>query len=147
MLFRSKSIPYTENSDTIMLIDEASNLNLDYDSIDRKLHIKTCRSSISSVHWINLNNDRYTSKGSIINEKLHEVLLQSLVSDQNSEMQYLLETFKRTMNESSQRNLRKLYSTHKPIVKMKLNKLLAAQIIIPIHARRGRAMKLKFTRY
>ena len=34
--FNIKSIPYTNNSDTIMLIDEASNLNLDYDSIDMK---------------------------------------------------------------------------------------------------------------
>ena len=69
----------------------------------------------------------------MINEKQHEVFLQALVSDQNSKMQYLLEnhfglqdTFKRTINESSQRKFRKLYSTPKPVVKMKFNKLLVA---------------------
>ena len=75
--FDIKSIPYTKNSDTIMLIDEASNLNLDSDAIDRKLHIKRCRPSIPSIDWRNSNDDRYTSKGSIINEKQHEVLLQA----------------------------------------------------------------------
>ena len=68
--FNIKSIPYTDNSDTIMLINEASNLNLDYDSIDMKFD--TCRPSIPSTDWINSNDDRYTSKGSIINEKQHE---------------------------------------------------------------------------
>ena len=69
-------------------------------------------------------------------------------------MQYLLEnhfnlqdTFKRTMNDSSQRKLRKLYSTHKLVVKMKLNKLLASRMITPIHTRRGRAVKLKSNWY
>ena len=51
------------------------------------------------------------------------------------------------MNESSQRKFRKLYSTHKPVVKTKLNKLLASQIITSIHVRRGRVVKLKSTRY
>ena len=51
------------------------------------------------------------------------------------------------MNGSSQRKFRKLYSTHKLVVKMKLNKLLAARMIISIHARRGRAVKLKSNRY
>ena len=73
--FDIKSIPYTENSDTIMLIDDASNLNLDYDFIDRKIHIKTCRPSIPRADWINLNNDRYTSNGSMIKEKQHEAFL------------------------------------------------------------------------
>jgi hypothetical protein len=152
--FDIKSIPYTEKCDTIMLIDEASNLNLDCDSIDMKFDVETCRPLIPSTDWRNSNDDRYTSKGSIINEKQHEAFLQFLVSDQNSEMQYLLEnhfdlrdTFKRTMNESSQRKFRKLYSTHKPIVKTKLNKLLLAQIITSIHVRRGRAVKFKSTRY
>ena len=102
--FDIKSIPYTENSDTIMLIDEASNLNLDYDK-----KFDTCRPSIPSTEWINSNDDQYTSKGSIIKEKQHEVFLQALVSNQNSKIQYLLEnhfglqdTFKRTINESSQ---------------------------------------------
>ena len=69
-------------------------------------------------------------------------------------MQYRLEnhfdlqdTFKRTMKESSQWKFRKLYSTHKPFVKTKLNKLLSAQIITSIHVRRGRAVKLKSSRY
>jgi HD superfamily phosphohydrolase len=152
--FDIKSIPYTKNSDTIMLIDEASNLNLDYESIDFKFAIETCRPSIPSTDWINSNNDRYTSKGSIIKEKQHEAFLQALVSNQNFEMQYLLEnhfdlqdTFKRTIDESSQRKFRKLYSTPKPIVKMKFNKLLAARMITSIHVRRGRAVKLKSTRY
>ena len=82
--FDIKCIPYTENFDTIMLIDEASNLNLDYESIDLKSAIETCRPSISK-------NDRYTSNGSMIKEKQHETFFQDLVSDQNSEMQYLLE--------------------------------------------------------
>jgi hypothetical protein len=82
--FNIKSIPYTDNSNTIMLINEASNLNLDYDSIDMKFD--TCRPSIPSTDWIHSNDDRYTSKGSIINEKQHEAFLQALVSDQNSKM-------------------------------------------------------------
>ena len=129
--FDIKSIPYTKNFDTIMLIDEASNLNLDDDSIDMKFD--TCRPLIPSTDWRNSNDDRYNSKGSIINEKQHEAFLQALVSDQNYEMKYLLEnhfslqdTFKRTINESLQWKFRKLYSTPKPIVKMKFNKLLVA---------------------
>ena len=51
------------------------------------------------------------------------------------------------MNGSSQRKLRKFYSTPKPTVEMKLNKLLVAQMITSIHARRGRVVKLKSTRY
>ena len=133
-----------------MLIDEASNLNLDYDSIDRKLHIKRCRPSIPSIDWRNSNDDRHSSNGSMIKEKQHEAFLQALVSDQSSEMKYLLENhfglqdmFKRKINESSQWKFRKLYSTPKPFVKMNFNKLLAARMITSIHARRGRAVKLK----
>ena len=85
--FDIKSITYTENSDTIMLIDKASNLNLDYESIDLKFSIETCRPLIPSTDWINSNNDRYTSNGSMIKEKQHEAFLQALVSDQNSEIQ------------------------------------------------------------
>jgi ribonuclease HI len=51
--FDIKSIPYIENYDTI--IDEASNLNLDYESIDMKFD--TCRPSIPSTDWRNSNND------------------------------------------------------------------------------------------
>ena len=72
-----------------MLIDEASNFN--DSSIDIKFDVETCRSLIPTTNWRNLNNDRYTSKGSTINEKQHEVLLQALVSNQNSENQNLLE--------------------------------------------------------
>jgi hypothetical protein len=87
-----------------------------------KFDVETCRPLIPSTDWGNSNDDQYTSKGSIINEKQHKVLLQVLVSNQNFKMLYLLEnhfdlqdTFKRTMNESSQQKLRKLYSTHKPV--------------------------------
>ena len=45
------------------------------------------------------------------------------------------------------RELRKIYSSPKPVVKMKPNKLLAARIITSIHARRGRVVKLKSARY
>ena len=122
--------------------------------IDINFFVKTCRPLIPCINWINLNDDWYTSKGLKINEKQHEGLLQALVSDQNSKIQDLLEnhfdfqdTFKRTMNESSQRKFRKLCSTPKPFVKMKPNKLLAAQIITSIHARRGRVVKLNSTWY
>ena len=90
-----------------MLIDEASNLNLNHDSINMKLDVETCKHLIPSTDWRNLNNDQHTSKGSIINKEQHESLLQAPVSDQNFEIQNLLEnhfglqdTFKRTMNES-----------------------------------------------
>ena len=137
-----------------MLTDEASNLNLNVASIDIKFDVDTCRPLIPCTDWRNSNDDRYTSKGSIINEKQHEVLLQDLVLDQNSEIQNLLEnhfdlqeTFKRTMNESLQQKFGKLYVTPKPVVNMNLNKLLATRIITSIHARRGRGLKLKSTRY
>ena len=98
-----------------------------------KFDVETCRPLIPSIDWINLNDDQYTSKRLTINEKQHEVFLQALVSDQNHELQNVLEnhfglqdTFKRTMNESSQQKFRNLYSTPKPVVKMKLNNLLAA---------------------
>jgi hypothetical protein len=51
------------------------------------------------------------------------------------------------MNGSLQPKFRKLYSSPKPIVRMKPNKLLETQIITSIHPRRGRAIKLKSTRY
>ena len=70
-----KSIPYTENPDTIMLIDDTSNLNLDYDSIDLKFAIETCRASIPSTNQRNSNDDRYTSNESMIKEKQHEAFL------------------------------------------------------------------------
>ena len=73
-----------------MLIDEASNLNLDYDSIYMEFDDETCKPLIPSTDWRNSNDDRCNPKGSIINEKQREVLLQALVSDQNSEIQDLL---------------------------------------------------------
>ena len=73
--FDIKFIPYTKNYDTIMIIDEASNLNLDYDSIDMEFDAKTCRPLIPSTDYRNSNDNQYTSKGSIINEKPHNVLL------------------------------------------------------------------------
>ena len=120
--FDIKFIPHTKNSDTIMLINKASNLN-----IDMKFDVETCRPSIRSTDWRNVHNDQHTSKGSIINEKQHEVFLQTSISDQNTEIQNILEnisifrTFKRTMHEYSQQKLRKLYSTPKLVVKMKPN--------------------------
>ena len=47
--FDIKSIPYTENSDTIMLIDEVYNLNLDDGSIDMKFDGETCKPLIPST--------------------------------------------------------------------------------------------------
>ena len=41
--FDIKFIPHTDNSDTIMFIDEASNLNLDYDSIEMKFDVEICK--------------------------------------------------------------------------------------------------------
>ena len=73
--FDIKSIPYIENYDTSMLIDEAFNLNLDDGSIDMKFDVETCNPLIPSIDWRNLNNDRNTFKGSIINEEQHEVFL------------------------------------------------------------------------
>jgi ribonuclease HI len=55
--FDIKFIPHTDNFDTIMLVDEASNLNLDYDSIGMKFEVETSRPVISSIDWRNLNDD------------------------------------------------------------------------------------------
>ena len=161
--FDIKFIPYTDNYDTNMLIDEASKLTLYDSSIDMNFFVGTCRPLIPSTNRRISNDDQnvirhlqsgHTSKGSIINEEQHESLLQALVSDQNFEIQDLLEnhfilqdTFKRTMNGSSQWKFRKLYSTPKPIFKIKPKKLLPARMIFSIHARRGRVVKLKSTRY
>ena len=57
-----------------MSIDEASNFNLDDGSIDIKFDVDTCRTLILSRYWRKSNDDRHTSKGSIINEQ-HEVFL------------------------------------------------------------------------
>jgi hypothetical protein len=141
--FDIKSILYTDNSYTNMLIDEASKLNLYDSSIDMIFFAETCRPNlIPCTNGRNSNDDQHvirhlqlghTSKGPVINEKQHEVFLEALVSYQNRELQDLLEnhfglqdTFKRTMNGYSQQNFRKLYSTPKPVVKMKPNKLLAS---------------------
>ena len=55
--FDIKSIPYTENYDTSMLINEASKLNLDSGSINMKFDIETCRDLIPSTDWRNSNDD------------------------------------------------------------------------------------------
>ena len=78
--FNIKSIPYTKNSDTIMLIDEASSLNLDDGSIAIKFDVENCRPLIPSIDWRNSNDDQHMSNGSIINEEQYEVFLQALVS-------------------------------------------------------------------
>ena len=96
----------------------------------------------------------YLQQGSIINEEQHEVLLQDLVSGQNSENQNILEnhfglqdTFKRTMNGSSQRKLERYIQYQNQLLRWKINKLLATRIITSIHIWRGWAMKLKFAWY
>ena len=66
--FDIKSIPHTENSDTNMLIDEASNLNLDDGSIDMKFDVETCRPLILSTKKRISNNiehlqSKYIPKG------------------------------------------------------------------------------------
>ena len=101
-----------------MLINKDSRLNLYEGSIDKKISTETDRPLIPNTNGRISNDDQnvirhlqsgHTSKGSIINEEQHESLLQALVSDQNFEIQDLLEnhfglqdTFKRTMNGSSQ---------------------------------------------
>ena len=57
-----------------MLVDEASNLNLNDGSIDINFDVDTCKPLIPSADWRNLNDDRHISKGSIINEEQHEAL-------------------------------------------------------------------------
>ena len=89
--FDIEFIPHIETFDTIMLIDEASNLNLNDGSIYIKFDVDNGRPLIPSIDWRNSNNDRHTSNGSIINEEQHEALLQALVSNQNFEIQDLLE--------------------------------------------------------
>lgn len=94
--FNIKFISHIENYDTIILIDEASNLNLDYDYIDMKFDVETCKPLIPSTDWRISYDDqcdfehlqsKYTSTGSIINEEQHEAFLQAPVSDQNPELQ------------------------------------------------------------
>jgi hypothetical protein len=58
-----------------MLIDEASNLNLDDCSIDMKFNVKTCRSLIPGTYWENSSDGQHILKGSIVNEKKHEALI------------------------------------------------------------------------
>ena len=139
--FDIKSIPYTDNSNTNMLVDEASNLNLDDSSIGMKFNVENFRSLMPSIDWRNLNDERHTFKGSIVNEKQHEALVSAPVSYQNLELQYILEnhfglqdTYKGTMKGYLQREFRKLYLSPKSAVKMKSNKLLATRIITSIHA-------------
>ena len=118
--FDIKSIPYKNNYDTIMLIDDASKLNLYDGSIDIKFDFETCRPSIPSTNWRNSNDDQHIFKGSIINEEQHEAFLHAPISNQNPEIQHILEnhfglqdTYKGKMNGSLQREFRKLYSTPK----------------------------------
>ena len=73
-----------------MLIDEASNLNLDDGSIDMKFDVETCRPLISSTDWRNPNDDQHISKGSIINKEQQEALLEAPILYQNHELQDIL---------------------------------------------------------
>ena len=54
--FDIKFIPHTETSHTIMLIDEASNLNLIDGSIYIKFDVDNGRPLIPSTDWRNSNN-------------------------------------------------------------------------------------------
>ena len=155
--FNIKSSPCTNILDTDVLINETSNLNIYDGYLGNKFSIEICRPLIPSTNWTISNDDRhimehlqsqYTSKGSIFNEEQHESLLQDLVSYQKLELRYplsnhiiklenhfnLQDRFKREMNGSFQWKLRKIYSSPKPIVKMKPNKNLVARIIISINA-------------
>ena len=51
------------------------------------------------------------------------------------------------MNGYLQWKLRNIYSSPKPFVKNKPNKLLGARMIISIHARKGQVVKLKSARH
>ena len=111
-----------------MLVDEASNLNLDDGSINMKFDVETCRSLIPTIDWRNSNYDQL------------ETLLQAPVSDQNPKIQYLMDnhfdlhdTYKETMNGSLQQEFRKLCFSRKPFFKMKPNKLLGDRIITSIY--------------
>ena len=55
--FDIKFIPHTETSDTIMLINEASKLNLYDSSIDIKFDVETCWHLIPCTDSRNLNDD------------------------------------------------------------------------------------------
>ena len=66
--------------------------------------------------------------------KLEALSINMLVSNQNPELQDLLEnhfglqdTFKWKMNGSFRRKLRNIYSSPKPVLKIKPNKLLPSQ--------------------
>ena len=96
------------------------------------LHATWKKSLIPSTCWRNSNDHRHTFKGSIWSP------LQALVLDQHSENQNILEnhfglqeTFRRTMNGSSQRKFRELYSSPKPVMKMNLYNSFTAWINIP----------------
>ena len=58
-----------------MLIDEASNLNLDDGSIYMEFDVETCKPLIPSTDWRNSNDEQHISKGSIVNEEQHEAFL------------------------------------------------------------------------
>ena len=49
--FEIKFIPHAKNYDTSMLIDEASNLNLDDGSIDIKFDVENCWHLIPGINW------------------------------------------------------------------------------------------------
>ena len=80
--------------------------------------------------------------------------LQALVSNQHSENQNILEnhfglqeTFRRTMNGSSQWKFRKLYSSPKPVVKMNLHNSFTARINIPNQFKKRKSYEIEDTRY
>ena len=56
--FDIKSFPHTEYSENTMLIDEASNLNLDDSFIDMKFDIETCGPLIPNTNWRNSSDDQ-----------------------------------------------------------------------------------------
>ena len=103
---------------------------------------------IPSTIWRISNDDQHiiehlqsedTYKGSMINEEQHEAPLQAPVADEKPKFidplsnhiiklenhLDLQDTFKRTMNGSLPWNSRKIYSSPKPAVKMKPNKVIS----------------------
>ena len=55
--FNIKFIPHTKTYDTIMLIDEDSNLNLNDGYIHVKFDVDNGKPLIPSTYWRNSNND------------------------------------------------------------------------------------------
>lgn len=109
----------------------------------------------------------------MISDKQHGSLLQASVSKEKSKLRDpfpmnivrlenhfdLQDTFIKTMNNTSwkyevakeytkylRQRLQKIYPSSKPLVKIKLNKLLAARRIVSVHTLKRRVVRLKSVR-